>query len=127
MIWESVFICVPDSEGSHIADMWKSKKEATANARRIVACVNACAGWTDAELEVYAETGIRTYSFETVKAVNARAEAAEAKLDRVRSITVEEIAGRIAKNEGIDTLYNSVRMRLAESIHRLLTERMEGE
>ena len=43
---------VLDSEGKHLADMWQRKHyDSLANARRIVACVNACEGIPTETLE----------------------------------------------------------------------------
>jgi hypothetical protein len=43
---------VLDSEGKHLAEMWQRKQyNSLANARRIVACVNACEGISTETLE----------------------------------------------------------------------------
>lgn len=44
---------VLDSAGKHLAEMWQRKDyDSSANARRIVACVNACAGMDDPKAEI---------------------------------------------------------------------------
>jgi hypothetical protein len=45
-------------------------QQVEANALRIVACVNACAGYTNEDLDNMAKTGgLRMYSYQTVKAI----------------------------------------------------------
>jgi hypothetical protein len=45
-------IAILDYEGKHLAELWQRKEyDSVANARRIVACVNACAGIPTEALE----------------------------------------------------------------------------
>ena len=51
-----------------------TQEPSKANARRIVACVNACEGYDSSELELIAKhpSGLRAYSIETVAAITAQ-------------------------------------------------------
>ena len=46
-----VYVCVHGANGNAVAGAYEKTESSSANARRIVACVNACAGVTTKELE----------------------------------------------------------------------------
>lgn len=84
------FLGIGDDTGGGITDggfgLWRDDEEALANARRIVACVNACAGIETETLE----------NFEDIKADAAkRADEAAARLQRIAAI-IEAVDGLVA-------------------------------
>ncbi len=104
-----------------VADVWAKNKdddEGRTNARRIVACVNACAGLSTDTLETFTTTvpsGI-VYHLEQG---NRERDELKAQLARVKAITVENLWNCIHNLEAD--------MSDMERIHRLLTERMKGK
>jgi len=55
------FVAILDSEGKHLAELWqRAEYDSVANARRIVACVNACVGIETETLERLSHCGVLT-------------------------------------------------------------------
>lgn len=116
------YFLIIDAKGEVVADDGSAGDEYSPTmkedtARRFVACVNACAGIPTDDLEEHQGAVLEIGT----SYIRSRAEAAEAALDRVRSITVEEI-DKMLLDSGFEIWNEAV-----EKFHRLLTERMDGK
>jgi len=78
------------------------------NARRIVACVNACEGWSNEDLEVLAKDGgLRVFSYETVKAKDKELEQEKALADKLGEALQDYV-------DNVDPSYSEAKKALAE-------------
>lgn len=95
-------------DGKHILDMWHRGGQGRSNARRIVDCVNACAGIPTASLEgkpgAVLEIGVSNLEAERDQ-LKARIAELEAELDKLQdpaAVWANIIQGKIARPQALD-------------------------